>query len=57
MERWYAPCVAETEFLNLILIYFRPTIYCIYFIHTEFSFLNMGKDTGKAISVQTHRPR
>ena len=56
MESWHAPYVAETEFLNEILIYFLPTIYCIYFTRTEFSYLDIGKGKEKAIPVRVHRP-
>jgi hypothetical protein len=43
--------------LNVIFNYFLPTIYCSYFIRTEFSYFNICKGTGKAIPVlQAHRP-
>jgi hypothetical protein len=56
VERWHSPYEAEAEFFKLILICF-PTIYCSYFILTEFSYFNTCKRKGKAIPVlQTHRP-
>jgi len=55
VERWHVPCEEEIDFLNVILIYFCPTINCFYFNCTEFSYLDMSKDKGKAVPLQAHR--